>query len=240
MTSNIAPELTERTPVDDLREHPDNYNQGVINLIADSLRVHGMVRPILVSVGTPGIPDGTIIAGAHTWKAAKSLDWDEVATTYRSFPSEDYAVRYLVADNETARAAAKNREKLKAILDPIAETTTGDILSGTGVSEEEYQDLADELAFAAQDPGEISAQHSETDEQKAARDKSGDYEGGKGEPMVEAMLVLTRSEHVEFVKMIDALKAAWDVTSAKAVILRAVTEAHQTEDLHEKESQGAV
>lgn len=242
MASKIAPELTERTPVTDLRTHPDNYNDGDVDIIARSLDYHGMVRPILLSVGTPGMPDGTIIAGNHTFLAAKKLGWDEVATSYRRFPTAKDAFHYLVADNETARHAVANREMLGAYLKPLSEVEGGwdEILASMGLKEEDVHDILDELEFAATDPGNISAEHSETEEQRAARDKSGDYEAGKGEPMVEAMLVLTRSEHAEFVKMIEALKTAWDVTSAKAVILRAVTEAHQTEDLHEKESQGAV
>lgn len=241
-TSNIAPELKERDDIVDLRQHPDNYNKGVIDVIASSLRYHGMVRPILVSVGTPGLEDGTIVAGNHTFLAAKELGWDKVAVSYRRFPSADDAVRYLIADNETARQAEMDRKKLGALLQPMMEVDVGadGTVSGTGVTEESAHDMLDELEFAAKDPGAITAGHAETEEERAARDRTEDYEAGRAEPMVEAMLVLTRTEHAELMQMIDALKEAWELTSAKAVMLRAVTEAFQTEGLHERESQGAV
>jgi hypothetical protein len=51
---------------------------------------------------------------------------------------------------------------------------------------------------------------------------------------------LTRTEHAQFVECIDALKQAWELTSAKLVVIRAVEEAYRAESLHETESQGAV
>jgi hypothetical protein len=50
-----------------------NVRQGDIGAISESLKAHGQYRPIVVDKRT-----NRILAGNHTWKAAKSLGWTQI------------------------------------------------------------------------------------------------------------------------------------------------------------------
>ena len=71
MNINVRSELV---PVDSIKAHPQNPRLGDVAAIAESLQVNGQYSPIVVW-------NDTIIAGTHTWKAAKSLGWKEIAIT---------------------------------------------------------------------------------------------------------------------------------------------------------------
>jgi len=86
-------------PIDDVQGHPKNVRQGDVGAISVSLEAHGQYKPILVQQST-----GFIIAGNHTWMAAKALGWPEIAVQYLEV-DDDKALRILLADNRSTDLA---------------------------------------------------------------------------------------------------------------------------------------
>ena len=132
MTINVR---AEKVAIDLIQPHPSNPRIGDVATIADSLKVNGQYSPIVVW-------NDTIIAGTHTWKAAKSLGWKEVAIT-RYEGSERDALKILLADNRTSDIATYHNEYLIDLLKSLPN------LDGTGYDKESL----DELEGLFGDPG---------------------------------------------------------------------------------------
>lgn len=129
----MGPSLSaELVSIDTLKPHPRNARRGNVPMIADSLRRHGQYRPIVAHTATRHI-----LAGTHTWMAAKELGWPDIAVTWFD-GSEDAALRVLVADNRTGDLATYNDD---ALLDLLATLPTFD---GTGFSSADV-DALDEI-----------------------------------------------------------------------------------------------
>jgi ParB-like chromosome segregation protein Spo0J len=86
----------EQIPIGSVRPHPENPRRGNIAAIAESLRINGQFKPILIHR-----PTGHIIAGTHTWKAAKRLGWKTIAAVFSDVDAPT-AKRILLADNRAA------------------------------------------------------------------------------------------------------------------------------------------
>ena len=106
MSINVS--AVETVDIDSLSPHPLNPRVGNVPAIAESLRVNQQFVPIVVW-------NGTIIAGTHTWKAAKSLGWREIRIT-RFEGTEEQALRALLADNRTSDLASNNKAHLLDLL----------------------------------------------------------------------------------------------------------------------------
>jgi len=102
--------------IDSLEPHPRNVRQGDVGAISESLKHNGQYRPIVVQKST-----NYILAGNHTWKAAKSLDWKKIAVTYIDVSDED-ALRILLADNRTNDLALYDTSALSELLEELAAT----------------------------------------------------------------------------------------------------------------------
>ena len=63
--------------ISSLEAYPTNPRRGDIEAIAQSLKAHGQYRPIVVQYGS-----NFILAGNHTFKAAKKLGWKKIKVTY--------------------------------------------------------------------------------------------------------------------------------------------------------------
>ena len=109
--------------INEVREHPANVRRGDVELLMDSLAVHGQYRPIVVQRGT-----GYILAGNHTWKAARRLGWKEIGVTYVDVDGET-AAKIMVADNRTSDLASYDDSVLLELLIGL------DDLSATGFDE---------------------------------------------------------------------------------------------------------
>lgn len=123
-------------PIDSVHPHPRNPRVGALPVIKQSLNANGQYRPIVVRRGT-----NEILAGNHTWKAAKELGWTEIAATWVTCSDAD-AVRIMVADNRTAELATDNEALLAELLTGLPS------LEGTG-----YSEYALEQMIARLDPG---------------------------------------------------------------------------------------
>ena len=106
--------------IDLIEPHPKNVRQGDIGAISESLKAHGQYRPIVVDKRT-----NQILAGNHTWKAAKSLGWTQIQAGFVETKDDDEAVRILLADNRTTDLASYDDTELANLLKQLAETDEG-------------------------------------------------------------------------------------------------------------------
>jgi ParB-like chromosome segregation protein Spo0J len=113
----------QTVPVTSVREHPANPRKGDVDLLVDSLHRHGQYRPIVVQKST-----GYILAGSHTWKAAKRLGWKNIGVTFVDIDDEN-AAKIMITDNRTSDLAAYDDSALLELL------TSLDDLHGTGFDE---------------------------------------------------------------------------------------------------------
>ena len=104
--------------------HPKNVRQGDIGAISESLKAHGQYRPIVVDKRT-----NRILAGNHTWKAAKALGWQQINAGFIETKDDDEALRILLADNRTTDLASYDEAELANLLKDLANTDEG--LTGT-------------------------------------------------------------------------------------------------------------
>jgi len=110
--------------IDSVQPHEKNVRQGDIGAISESLKAHGQYRPIVVDRRT-----NKILAGNHTWKAAKALGWQQIAAGYVETKDDDEALRILLADNRSTDLASYDDSGLADLLRHLAETDIG--LEGT-------------------------------------------------------------------------------------------------------------
>jgi len=124
---------TEQIAVGKLMPHPKNVRQGDVGAISMSLEMHGQYRPIVAQKST-----GYILAGNHTYKAAMSLGWKEIAVTYVDV-DDDQALRILLMDNRANDIATYDEHGLGEVLSLLMDTEKQ--LAGTGVSPEDLNEL---------------------------------------------------------------------------------------------------
>lgn len=113
--TNIRKELAKSAvPIDSIYPHPKNVRQGDIGAISVSLSSHGQYRPLIVQKST-----NFIIAGNHTWAAARHLGWEKVAVVVLDV-DDDRATRILLADNKTSDLATYDSSALAELLSEFA------------------------------------------------------------------------------------------------------------------------
>jgi ParB-like chromosome segregation protein Spo0J len=132
MKANIKVGQVASVPINSLEAYPTNPRRGDIDAIALSLKAHGQYRPIVVQYGT-----NYIVAGNHTYKAAKKLGWKKIKITYIEV-DETTARRIVLADNRLTDLAGYNEPLLKSLLQALPE------LDGTGFTQSEV-DILDRL-----------------------------------------------------------------------------------------------
>jgi len=143
MTSHVRV-TSETVPVSNLKEHPANPRRGDVDAIAASLEAHGQYRPIVAQRST-----GYILAGNHTWKAARRLGWQHIAVTWID-ADDQTAAQVLVADNRTSDLAAYDDAALAALLRDLPD------LDGTGFDIHDLDRLEGvfDRPFSASDPSD--------------------------------------------------------------------------------------
>jgi DNA modification methylase len=138
--------------IDSIQPHPRNVRQGDVGAISESLKLHGQYRPIVVQKST-----GHILAGNHTYKAARALKWKQIAATYVDV-TDDQAVRILLMDNRANDLASYDDPALADILKQLMETEQR--LEGTGFDPDDLEQLlrdidAEQLPTVMGDPDEV-------------------------------------------------------------------------------------
>ncbi len=131
---NVRPELEELSiAIDDVHPHPRNARRGDVSKLTESLSAHGQYRPIVVRRET-----NEILAGNHTWRAAKELGWETIAVTYVDCDDEQ-ALRILLADNRYSDTSQYDEGSLIDLLEILSDTEEG--LTGTGYDSEALASL---------------------------------------------------------------------------------------------------
>lgn len=118
--AGIPPDLASlAVPVASLRPFPGNPRRGDVGAIAESLRVNGQYRPVVVNRRT-----SEILAGNHTFAAALTLGWDQIAATFVDVDGVQ-AARIVLADNRTADLGSYDDALLADLLRPLDLEGTG-------------------------------------------------------------------------------------------------------------------
>jgi hypothetical protein len=124
-----------RKPLGELRQHPENANNGDLRAIRESVERNGYYQPIIVQKST-----GYIVSGNHRYQVAVELDAVWIPAIILDLTDEE-AKRIMVADNRTARLGQDDPAQMLNLLEQLAETDMG--LIGTGYSMENLQELID-------------------------------------------------------------------------------------------------
>ena len=122
--------------IDELHTHPSNVRQGDIGAISESLEAHGQYRSIVYQQSTK-----RILAGNHTYKAAKALGWTHIAAT-PVICDDEQALRILLADNKANDLATYDEPELIELLKQLADTSDG--LLGTLFDGDELDSLIED------------------------------------------------------------------------------------------------
>jgi DNA modification methylase len=123
----------ETVPVDEITPHPENPRRGSVSTIVESILEHGQYRPIVVQRET-----GWILAGNHTYLAAREAGMTEVAVSYVDV-DEAEARRILLVDNRTSDLGTYDTAVLTELLE-VVQVDYGD-LAGTGYDDAALEDL---------------------------------------------------------------------------------------------------
>ena len=122
----------------DVRPYEDNprRNDQAVQAVANSLREFGWKQPIVVDA------DGTIVAGHTRYKAALSLDMDEVPVVVASDLTPEQCAAYRLADNKVGELSEWDAVLLAQELDGLADIDmsafgfdSGELLSGADVDD---------------------------------------------------------------------------------------------------------
>lgn len=120
---------TEIVNINSIKGYHENPRRGDVDAIAKSLEVNGQYKPIVVNRR-----DNSILAGNHTWRAARSLGWSEIAVSWVDV-DEHEARKIVLADNRTSDASAYDDGKLLELLSSLP------TLDGTGFTQIDIDQL---------------------------------------------------------------------------------------------------
>lgn len=127
---NIAKPIAHlAVPIGDLIPYPRNPRRGNLTAIVESLAKNAQYRPIVVNQRNQ-----QILAGNHTWQAAKKLGWTHLAVTYVDCDDQQ-AARIVAVDNRANDIATYDFAELQALLETLPD------LTGTGYTEDELNQL---------------------------------------------------------------------------------------------------
>lgn len=126
-------------PIDSVRQHPDNPNNGDVDAIVESIQINGFFTAITVDQDT-----GYILAGNHRYQALHALGATEIPVIWtKQDPTS--ATRILVADNRLGQMAQMDNAALAELLQDLQETETG--LAGSGFDDDSLQALLAQVAL---------------------------------------------------------------------------------------------
>lgn len=140
--SNIVEQLQGLcVPVEELRTLTGNARQGDVEAVMRSLDKFGQRKPIVVQVGS-----NEIIAGNHTFAAAKRLGWTEIAVVWVE-DDDTTAKAFALADNRTSELGGYDNDLLAKMIQEVMDEDT-DLLLAASYTED---DLAALLANTGAD-----------------------------------------------------------------------------------------
>lgn len=200
-----------KVDITQLSEHPDNYNQGDVNLIAESLRANSQYKPIIFNKAT-----GHVLAGNHTLRAARALGWTHVAAI--GIDTDDVTARKILAvDNQSAKKSVYDDALLAELLQSIPD------LEGTGFTDDDLDDLLAGLEEEVElPPAPTDAAYAETPEEhteRAAAVASQSTFAAQG--VAEVILVMDIDAKEDMLRDLDAIAKHLDGITRAASAARA-------------------
>lgn len=193
-----------------------NPRRGSVEKIKESLQHFGQIRPIVVRH-----QDRHIIAGNHTYRAAKELGWETIEVVQVQL-SDDDAKAYLLADNKTADAAGYDDAALVTILEDLSQRNH---LEYTGFSYDDLEDLTAAIeGIKETQPEPFTGGYAEPPEETAERwaDRN---EGQRRE----VVFLLMEEDFNKFRALVEDLKKGWALSSMADTIFNAVRVMHEHE-----------
>ena len=136
----------ELVPLDAIKPHPRNANQGDFGAIDESVDLNGFYGAIVVNKRT-----GHILAGNHRWMVAREKGMPTIPVTWVDVDDLE-ELRIMIVDNRTTRLGQDDETKLAAILAELAATPLG--LQGTGFDGDDLDDIIGRLASGGGGAGE--------------------------------------------------------------------------------------
>lgn len=127
--SEILFENVQLVEVTKLKPYDKNPRKGNVRAIAESLSANKQYRPIVVQKS-----NNKILAGNHTWQAAKTLGWEKISVVYVDV-DEESAAKIVLADNRTTDLAEYDNAILAELLESLDQHV------GTGYTESDVQVL---------------------------------------------------------------------------------------------------
>lgn len=212
--STAQQEYVEGLAIDTITEHPDNYNEGDVGAISESLDEHGFYGAVIVQKSTR-----FILVGNHRYRAAK-LKGAEKIPGFLIDCDDDEAKRIMAVDNRTARLATFDEQKLVDLLTAAAESPRG--LAGTGYDGDDLDDLMAALnrPYVPDDPGS-DGDYAETPEEAAEREQRtrGYVDRKEGGALVEMILVFSVENRAEVGELLTNARKARNEPDARAADL---------------------
>lgn len=142
----VLADSVEMVLMDSIQPHPKNVRQGDIGAICQSIQVNGFYRSLIVQRSTRNI-----LAGNHTWYAARQVGMLEVPVTWIDC-DDDRALRILLVDNRSNDLASYDDSALAELLQGI-QSESGTLL-GTGYDGDALDQLLADLAAGGASPDE--------------------------------------------------------------------------------------
>lgn len=139
---DLVKSLRDLRPVSSLILLPDNPRHGDIGAISQSLERFGQQKPIVVN------SDGVILAGNHTFQAAKALGWEEIWVTESELVGADQP-GFALADNRLSDLATYDHDALLRYLEEQPD------LEGTGYDLDDMEEVRQDLATGLADENRI-------------------------------------------------------------------------------------
>ena len=154
MSAETIPDALENLTVDidSLTPYSANPREGDIGAICVSLEANGQYRPIVVNSR-----DNVILAGNHTWHAARKLGWTRIAATFVD-ADDTLARRIVLVDNRANDLASYDDQALVDLLSGLVAEQGVEGLWGTGFDGDALDDLLGDLAPEPEglnDPDEV-------------------------------------------------------------------------------------
>ncbi|MGV9181823.1 hypothetical protein [Arcanobacterium canis] len=135
--------------ISELSTYYKNPRSGNVDAIAESLEKNGQYRAIAVNAGTFTGRKNEILAGNHTFLAAKSLGWETIDATVIDV-DEQTASSIVLADNRLADLGSYDEDTLADLLASL------DDLAGTGYTDDDLADFIDaDEPVSLTDPDEV-------------------------------------------------------------------------------------
>lgn len=161
---------TESVPIKSIKTYDKNPRIGNVDAIAESLEASGQFKPVVVNERT-----GMILAGNHTYLAARKLGWKEI---YASFidVDEDTAKRIVLADNRTADMGEYDDSLIAELLASLPD------IVGTGYTQVDLDELLEGVGDVGESLASITAS---IDQENDLRRRMEDMETFDGSPLGE-------------------------------------------------------